>query len=767
MNKIEILSPAGSVEAFEAAIAAGADAVYLGLDSFNARMKAKNFNRQNIAKVIKRAHIFGMRVFVTLNTLLSSAEQTQALDLVKEVWQAGADAFILQDIGLASRIKEADSNIVIHASTQMGINNLEGALALEGLGFSRIILARETPIAEIKRIRKGCNVQLEYFVHGALCVAYSGNCYFSSLITGNSGNRGECLQFCRRKYTDGKNEGYLLSAKDICLTDHISELASAGITSFKIEGRLRSPAYVYNTVTLYKQALTSDKNLTTKLNKVKQAFNRGDFSNGYLTKADSLIDSRIQGHMGLKVGEVRDVVQGVAKIRSTHEFALADGVKFIRDGQEIGGMGCSGFRQVSNGVYELKTKLPLKAGDGVFITLNSNMEQGVGKLKPTLPVKAEFWGYAGKALKLKLTADTTSVVVESDTTASVAQNTPTTEEQVTQKLNKLNDTDFSFVSLKTNLQDNVFIPASAINNLRRDAIQKLGDQISVNYINKRELGKPNTTKPTKLNASARGLVLMLDDHKKLGCIDLSKINTIVFSPAEYTQDKTNAFMLALGASNYAGDIYLDCPIIASGTEIKLLTDIITTHKLDVFANNYYAIQLAKQLKTKLMLGFNMNIFNQMSLEAINNIYPISAYCYSVELSVNAIGQSFEGAPCGAVYAYGNFPLMYLKHCPKKEHLGTNCNMCKEFKQLEYIDERKENFIIRRKQSASCFFELLNGHAINVLDKVAQLKQKALFLDLTLVATTEAGGVVRAFSENLKGLLPNQKYTNGLLFRGVK
>lgn len=224
MKNVEILAPVGSKEMLEVAIASGADAVYLGLENFNARAKADNFSSENIRQSIKRCHLFGIKVYITVNTLISDNEIDDVLSMIEKAYIARADAFIVQDIGLAKFMKERFPNIELHASTQMGVCNAKGAKILEKLGFSRVVVARETTIEDIKQIKSQTNLEIEAFVQGALCVCYSGSCYLSSKLKNKSGNRGECLQLCRLPYKlieSGKikKQGYLLSTRDISLLD--------------------------------------------------------------------------------------------------------------------------------------------------------------------------------------------------------------------------------------------------------------------------------------------------------------------------------------------------------------------------------------------------------------------------------------------------------------------------------------------------------------------------------------------------------------------
>ena len=344
MDKLEILAPVGNKEMLMAAINSGADAVYLGAELFNARMKADNFSNQDLKESVRLCHLYGVKVYLTLNTLVTDSEIPKLIEQVKIAVDSKVDAFIIQDLGVAYLLKKYFKNIVLHASTQMGVHNYEGALILEKLGFSRVVLSRETTLEDIKLIKQNTNLEIEYFVHGALCVAFSGNCYLSSEIKGKSGNRGECLQLCRLFYNASNNEkqinnGYLLSTKDLCYADKLKELVKAGVTSFKIEGRLKRPAYVVSTVSTYKKVLESSTFTKQDEKNLLKVFSRGDFNKGeYLNNNNSnIINKEIQNHLGEKIGRVLKVEKfkdlHKITIESRHQIATGDGLKFIsKDG---------------------------------------------------------------------------------------------------------------------------------------------------------------------------------------------------------------------------------------------------------------------------------------------------------------------------------------------------------------------------------------------------------------------------------------------------
>ena len=332
----ELLAPAGNAECFFAAINNGADAVYIGLSDFSARKNAENFTKENARYYIAYAHVFNVKVYVAVNTLVKNAEFDKFVSTVKYAYEAGADAFIVQDVFLAETLKKIFPEIILHLSTQGGVNNSESAKYALSKGFSRVILARETQINEIKAIAK--LTETEVFVHGALCSSFSGHCYISSFVGGNSGNRGLCKQPCRRAYTleSSENKGkYAISLSDLCLIDKLKDLKEAGVKSVKIEGRMRTPEYVASVVKAYRKAIDEGVSDTTE---IKKTFNRGDFTSGYpFGTAADIISDKIQNHKGLKVGLVGKLSQNDRIIVETDEtFDAGSGFKIIRNGYEVG-----------------------------------------------------------------------------------------------------------------------------------------------------------------------------------------------------------------------------------------------------------------------------------------------------------------------------------------------------------------------------------------------------------------------------------------------
>lgn len=289
MSNIELLSPAGDLECLKVAVQTGANAVYFGTEEFNARVNTRNFNKQELVEAIEYAKLRGVKTHLALNILIKNNEFEDALKLVEFAYNSGIDAIIIQDLGLAKKVIELFPDLEVHSSTQMTIYNLDGAKKVEDLGFSRCVLARELTISQIENICKNTDIDIEVFIHGALCISYSGQCLMSSMIGGRSGNRGKCAGTCRLPYTllkDGKEQekGYLLSSKDVCTLDILPEIIKSGVKSFKIEGRMKSKEYVGIVTSIYRKyidlAETGEKYVVDEKDREKlmQIFNRGGFS---------------------------------------------------------------------------------------------------------------------------------------------------------------------------------------------------------------------------------------------------------------------------------------------------------------------------------------------------------------------------------------------------------------------------------------------------------------------------------------------------------
>ena len=499
MKKVELLAPAGNMNSLKAAVMAGCDAVYLGGKSFGARAFSKNFNDEEIIEAIKYCHLYGVKVYVTANTLIYENEVETFLDYIEFLHKNNVDAVIIQDFGMFDLVRKTFPNLELHASTQMHIHNLDGTQLMESLGTKRVVLARETSIDEIKYIKDNSNVELEVFVHGALCISYSGQCLMSSLIGGRSGNRGACAGSCRLKYDviddNGKklNKGeYPLSTKDLNSLEHVGELIDAGIASFKIEGRMKSPEYVYMVVSLYRKAIDSyykygcvniDEDEIIKLKKI---FNR-KFVEGFLFNANNndLINGYRPNHMGVPVGSVIDYKKGIAKIKLTDSISIGSGLRVIGKNRDVG-INVNDFyinnklvkKADCGDVISIKVNGDVSVSDIVVITLDKELSDEIvntiDKCLRKVLIHGKFYGHLSEKVVLTLNDGINEVTVYGNEIARSVNRT-VDRETIYDKLSKLGDTVYKFDRLDIDIDDDIFIPLKEINELRRDAINKLND----------------------------------------------------------------------------------------------------------------------------------------------------------------------------------------------------------------------------------------------------------------------------------------------------
>ena len=470
---MKILSPAGDFQSLKVAVSAGADEVYLGVKNFNAR-NIEAFSLETLKQAVDYAHIFGVKINLTVNILFSDDEMQQALDLIVDAYNLGVDSFIIQDVGLMSLVHKNYPQIEIHASTQMGLHNLEGVKALSDLGYSRIILSRETSLEEIKRIRDNTNVEIEYFCHGALCVAFSGNCYLSSYLCDASGNRGKCKQLCRLPYEyydnkEKKAEGYLLSAKDFNMLSRLDDLRNAGVDVLKIEGRARRPFYVYTATKSYKQALD---NQMVDEQQLKLAFNRG-FTDGYFSGNGNII-SNVQNHIGVEIGRVENVKLGnkfnEVLLTSKTEIQPKSVLKFLKNGTEV--VLTAYDVKKENDYFKITTTSKIDVGAKVFLISNLNLEDEILKQTMKRKIDVEIFAFENQSVKAVAKINNQIIEILGDV-CEKAKSMP-----ITQK-----DFEMSFVKseyFEPNLTvtlGNIFLTKKQINNLRRSvysaAVQSL------------------------------------------------------------------------------------------------------------------------------------------------------------------------------------------------------------------------------------------------------------------------------------------------------
>lgn len=501
MKKVELLAPAGNMDSLKAAVMAGCDAVYLGGVLFGARAFAGNFTNEEIVDAINYAHLYGVKVYVTINTIIYDSEVERFLDYVRFLHKNNVDAVIIQDIGMFDLLRKKFPNLELHASTQMNIHNYDGALLAKKLGFKRVVMARETPIDVIKKIKEEIDIEIEVFIHGALCVSYSGECLLSALVGKRSGNRGTCAQICRKKYDfydDDKNKlntnNYLLSTKDLCTLKYVDKLIEIGVDSLKIEGRMKRSPYVYLVTKTYRKVIDNYYN-TGKLKidendiiELKKMFNR-NFTKGFMLNEDNnnfTYDKR-PNNIGIEVGQVISKVKNDLKIKLTYAVSVHDGLRILDDKEDKG--------LVINKMF-INNKSVLEAKKGDVITLKydkyveknskvlltsskkqlDSISEAIKNQERFIYIDLNFTAKENENLKLTITDGLNTVTEMLDKTPMRAINKETSFDVIKKQLSKLGNTVYKARSITLNLDDNLFINIKDINEIRRRAIRKLNEK---------------------------------------------------------------------------------------------------------------------------------------------------------------------------------------------------------------------------------------------------------------------------------------------------
>lgn len=676
-----LLAPAGSPGALRAAVACGADAVYLGIDTFNARRGAENFTLQNIGRHISYAHLFGVKVYITLNILVKDAETDMFFRVAKELYDLGADAFILQDIYFGKILSQYLPGVELHLSTQAGVCNAFGAAVAKEKGFCRIVAARETPLQDIQQISK--IIETEVFVQGALCSSFSGQCYMSSFIGGMSGNRGLCKQPCRQKYALSGCESYAISLADLCVGERISQFIDAGVAAFKIEGRMRRPEYVA-AATRYYRALLDGK--TPDISPLKRAFNRGGYTHGLTFGQDeNFISSKTQSHIGEKIGVVKRTEKGKILVETSEKLTAGSAMKILRGGREVGNALFDGPEP-----FVLKGSGDIRKGDDVFITTDAALAEDFPLKK--LPVSVTAKLAAGGPAELKAKAGSTEHIVTGNIVEK-ANKTPLSVTNITEAMNKTDKFPFApAVSVDTK---DAFLPLSALNALRRELYSGLYEKLTA--LPPRGYGK--LTLPDGMPAgtlprpSGRKTAVIASDFS----FDFAGANIAVFAPEDYRDKKR--FETFFDQTREIPQKYLYIPVFAPGRDIDILRN--ASEGFDgIYAQNIAGAKMAAEWGKKIFWGPGAHIFNRIDLMGMEGEY----FCLSNELTKNESDVLTKGAGKTVFrHALGGINVMTFAYCP----FGKNCKNCRVKEWSALTDQSGRVFPLRRILLGGCLFELFN------------------------------------------------------------
>ncbi len=718
----EILAPAGNKECALAAINSGADAIYLGYSAFSARAGAENFDFSALKAIISHAHLFGVKVYITMNTLVKDKELEEFLSTLVAVHNLGADAIILQDIFLGKAVHERYPDITLHLSTQAGVNNVYGATLAKKYGFSRVVLARETAIKDIQAIAK--IIETEVFVQGALCTCLSGQCYLSSFAGGNSGNRGRCKQPCRKKYfydAGDKKQNYALSLSDLSVGERVFDLLSAGALSLKIEGRMRRPEYVAAAVRYYKKLLTG-QNAESALSDLKRTYNRGNYTQGLAFGQDKrFLSKAVQGHIGEKVGVVK-VVNGKYYVESVVKPNVGDGFKILRVGEEVGG--ASLLSTDRRGFY-LNTRARLKNGDGVFITTDTALNQKLlsenRKYAFTVSVTAEENGY--------ITACGAGVTHTSDFTLQTAKNSPMSEFDIKNCFLKTDDYPFAVRVDGVKIQGNCFLPKSQLNAFRRAFFQAVYDKLTENKNTIYEY-QPFAFPDLKGEAASKKVAVIGSDFSHINA------NIYIFKPENYSLSTAYRFETA-----QKGERFLYLPAFLSGEELLAVEENITDFD-GVYAEGSYGVLCAEKWGKKLFAGTGFNLTNACAVSQREFAY------YALSKELDFAEQRALASEKAFVLSAGSIKVMDLLYCPFEK----KCGVCEKRKEYTLTDENGRVFPVRRYKTGenNCRFELFNCAAL-----VAPQDFTHTLIDLSTLPMPVAKGVAVNYgnTQKLKEILP--------------
>lgn len=630
MKKPELLSPAGNMISLKAAIQAGCDAVYLGGKQFGARAFASNFSNEELIEAIKYAHLYGVRVYVTVNTLVYENEVETFMDYIDFLYRHDVDAIIIQDIGMLDLVRKTYPDLEIHASTQMHIHNEEGIKLVSKLGVKRYVIARETEFEAIKKFKEQSDLEIEVFVHGALCISYSGQCLMSSLIGGRSGNRGSCAGSCRLKYdfiNQGRklnHEDYILSTKDLNSLENIGLLMEAGIDSFKLEGRMKSPYYVYMVTSLYRKAIDSyfecGKVIIDKLEveKLKRIFNRL-FTKGFLFKANNndIINSFRPNHLGSEIGIVLEC-QDKVKVKLSDELVINDGIRFI--GKKDTGLIITSI--IKNG----KKVLSASKGDTVLLKVKECVEKGAKVVKTTdyklikeldtilkqesrkVNINGELILRVGEPIRLLINDNQNSVLVTGEM-VSKAQTAPLAYEKVLAQITKLGNTVYTFSDIKIDMDDDVFVPIKDLNEVRRKAIELLNEKrMYKRTYNKKEYNITVPNFEVESNYS-----ILIDNVDEYNLIKNKVIDTIyITNLTDFQKINDNRVVLKLDRVMNKFDNFDNRLLVGELGSVNFYKDTMTDFSLNVV--NSYSVALLHSLGVKrITLSYELNEYQIDSL----------------------------------------------------------------------------------------------------------------------------------------------------------
>lgn len=740
---VELLAPAGSYEALVAAVQSGADAVYVGGKQFGARAFAGNFDNETMLKAVEYCHLRNVSLYVTVNTLYNDDQFEELMSYIDFLYEIGVDAFIIQDMGLFYLIKEYYPDVEIHMSTQASIRNIEAVRYFEKQKVERVVLAREMNIKEIYEIGHHCDIDLEVFIHGALCMSYSGQCLMSSMIAKRSGNKGKCGQPCRLPYDlleDGRiitqKDKYLLSPQDLCTIDHIDELIEAGIKSFKVEGRMKRPEYVSAVIQAYRKAIDAyfhkkAINNNTAIFNMKKMFNRG-FTDGFLFNESLSLAKSIPGNRGIDLGEISHYHQKnkLLYIKLCHDLYQNDRIYFPKDDltRTITKLYKNGklvncAQKGDHIAIELNKKIDLhqKVYKTIDIHLINEIDQFIKKENISIPVDMILKGQINQPLELTLICHDYEIKVFSDVLVEKALKVSLSKERIKEQLTKLGNTIYKANHIEITFPKQATVSIKALNDLRRKAIAMLNEKrIQSNR-------KPvcfDFSLPQPISRQTKKLAVKVSSLDQLKNVDLTGIEQIFIPFYEY-----HTF-----SKHYIPYV----PFLYDEDELRQFIHSPVYQQIDsIMVSDFGAYHLCQDKKTILNYHFN-----------ISNSYALLEDCVlSLEMSKENINQLKR---TNRIYltAYTKVINMNLKHCIISDHYfhykNKKCTLCKQHR-YQLLDRKNEKFEIMTDRYCNNY--ILNNKLL-FIDQLSDFHVDYVLLDFINEDSTTINKIIKDFQMNI-------------------
>lgn len=743
---MEILAPAGSRESLEAAVSCGADAVYLGGNGFQARAFSAGVG--DLKEAITYAHKWGVKVYFTLNTVFLDREAEQFLLQAEEAAEAGADAFIIADFGAIPVLRTTFPSMPLHASTQFSIRSPQSAKAFADLGFARLVLAREVTAGEMKEIRDASEAEIEVFCHGALCVCASGRCLMSSLLGERSANRGACAQPCRLRYTLAATNGYFLNTKDLCLADEISALRDMGVTSLKIEGRMKSPLYVAAAVLAYREAVDTGKVSDEAMEALTYTFSRGGFTKGRFGEDPDRFFRAFPGHTGTMLGNVTDVNGNEISVRTNEALNTGDTISAGGADRLIAVVRNA---ERKDGLLRIETaaRPSVKKGDTLYRKTNSLMEKRirerirVGREKQ--PLRAAFRAFSGSPVELDVSLPDGRLISAKGPCAETAHTRAADEHTIRELLCRTGNTPFRFEPLRITMDQDLAIPKSAVNALRREVLQKACAAFTERSVPREPTaffvaGDQVIRRPSKLAA------LVHTAEQASACAPLVDI---LYVPPKIRLENVPPGLTAIPI----------VPSMSTGEEIR-----------SILSSSHSGVVLTGCLLPDMEGCITDASFNVTNSFAINELMSLGAARITLSQELNSAQLRDLVVPSHTeteVIAYGHQVLMVTEHCPVPCDM-KNCRVRNSSMSLK--DRTGRSFRIVPDHTDACRVQILNSMPLWSSDILDSVSCDVIRLEFTTESRERCAAICKEYRAAMLGeeaQRPDYPHTRGHLRRGLK